>query len=430
MASNSRESNWVDGLRGIAAFIVVSGHVLTAFAPEIHAPSNAADEPPTLMQLPFFRLLIAGRAAVALFFLITGYVNTLGPLVKAKAAGVDVAFSGLSKNALKRPAQLILPAFFATLISWGLANVGAYKMGKHIDATWIRQGYHAPGTSISSAIYSLFHAEASTWTEGWNEYDGIQWAMIVLLEGSMIVYLTLLATLPVTPKARRVGFLAVYFYGWIAGTAQKTMNVAFGMLLADLHVEVGADAALLPAPFPIISLVLGLFLCSFPQDAPDRTAWTRIMVNMMSPITPAEADIRKYWDSIGACLIVLGVYSSPNARRILSHRFFNFLGRVSLPVYLIHNQLMKTVLTWLIYLPSALNPPVNEQTGEQMDLQRGSSLHMAASVVVFFVITYRLALVWTKTVDPLCARIVDRMTKWAYDEEYRPAGGKPVVLPP
>ena len=94
---------------------------------------------------------------------------------------------------------------------------------------------------------------------------------------------------------------------------------------------------------------------------------------------------------------------------------FNFLGRVSFPVYLLHNTFIKSVLTWMIYLPSAMNPPRNEK-GEQLDLQRGSTTHIFIAVAVFYYILYRSAALWIKHVDPICANMVNAATKWAYGE--------------
>ena len=77
--------------------------------------------------------------------------------------------------------------------------------------------------------------------------------------------------------------------------------------------------------------------------------------------------------------------------------------------------MIKTVLTWMIYLPSAMNPPKNEK-GETMDLQRGTTTHIFLAIAVFYYILYRAALLWTQYVDPVCANMVNAATKWAYGE--------------
>jgi hypothetical protein len=173
--------------------------------------------PPTLFQLPFLRLCVSGRTAVAIFFLITGYVNSIGPLSKACTGDYEAAFASIARSALARSGKLVLPVALATTISWALANVGAYQMAEFVDSVWIKQGHHPPAATLGDAFLSLVRAQIGTWTEVWNEnYDGTQWTLILFLEGSMLVYLTVFSTILVTSKARKFIFAAVYIYGWLS----------------------------------------------------------------------------------------------------------------------------------------------------------------------------------------------------------------------
>lgn len=416
-----RDANWVDGLRGVASFMVVCGHLCTAFVPWLHSPAHSAKEAPYIFQLPFFRLCVGGRSAVALFFLITGYVNSIGPIGKSRAGNTEAAFTGIARSALARSGRLVLPTLIATLFSWFLANTNAYHMTKHVDSTWIRQGWHRQEPTIWAALKSLFRAEVETWTNGWDEYDGTQWTLRLFLEGSMMVYMTMLATILVTPRARKSVFVLLYLYSWACGQglssgALKGMNIVVGMFVAELHNQYKDSAtSVLPAPFPALLILVGMFMCGYPQDAPERAAWSHTMARFMHKLVPKDADVRRYWDSLGASSVLLGIFFSRNARRVLTSPVFNFLGRVSFPVYLLHNTLIKSVLTWMIYLPSAMNPPRNER-GEQMDLQRGSITHIFIAVGVFYYILYRMALLWVVYIDPLCAKVVNASLRWAYGE--------------
>jgi peptidoglycan/LPS O-acetylase OafA/YrhL len=213
-----RDANWIDGLRGVASFMVVGGHLCTALVPWLHQPALNPKTAPHLFQLPFFRLAVGGRSAVALFFLITGYVNSIGPIGKSRAGNTDAAFTGIARSALARSGRLVLPTMVATSISWVLANTNAYHMTKHVDSTWIRQGWHRQEPTLWAAITSLFRAEIETWTTGWDEYDGTQWTLHLFIEGSMLVYMTMLATVMVRPKARFMVYAFLYMYYWQVGT--------------------------------------------------------------------------------------------------------------------------------------------------------------------------------------------------------------------
>jgi peptidoglycan/LPS O-acetylase OafA/YrhL len=216
----------------------------------------------------------------------------------------------------------------------------------------------------------------------------------------------------------------------LSSGALKGMNIVVGMFVAELHNQYKDSAtSVLPAPFPALLILVGMFMCSYPQDAPEHAAWSHTMARFMHKLVPKDADVRRYWDSLGASSVLLGIFFSRNARRVLTSSVFNFLGRVSFPVYLLHNTLIKSVLTWMIYLPSAMNPPRNEK-GEQMDLQRGSTTHIFIAVGVFYYILYRMALLWVVHIDPLCAKAVNASLRWAYGESLRHNGSleKPVLL--
>jgi peptidoglycan/LPS O-acetylase OafA/YrhL len=197
--------------------MVVSAHLLTAFRPEIHNPATSPNGPIMWLQLPIVRLCVGGPTALALFFIISGYVAIMKPLAKLKKRDQEGALTDLSKMTLTRPMRLILPAAAATTFSWILAETGAYSMTGRVNAEWIRNGTKGVDSNLYRAVSRLFTACMKTWTEGWDEYDGTQWPMVLLLESSMIAYITMMATVYVSPRTRRILFCLVYWYGWAGG---------------------------------------------------------------------------------------------------------------------------------------------------------------------------------------------------------------------
>lgn len=196
--------------------MVALSHLLTAFKPELHNPATAPGGPVLLLQRPILRLCMAGPTALAMFFIISGYVCSYKLMVQNRK-DPEIALKSLSRATLGRPARLILPAAVATMFSWVLAEAGAYTMTGKIDAEWIRNGRKYPDESLYRATSRLVTAWIKTWTEGWDEYDGTQWPMVLLLESSILCYVTLLSTAYVAPRMRRLLFLAVYLYGWMGG---------------------------------------------------------------------------------------------------------------------------------------------------------------------------------------------------------------------
>jgi len=204
------------------------------------------------------------------------------------------------------------------------------------------------------------------------------------------------------------------------------LNITVGMFVAELHNHYKDTAtSILPAPIPALMILIGMFLAGYPQDSPQNAHWSHIMFKIMDSMTVEKTDVRRYWDHLGAATVLLGIFFSRNARRVLTSPIFNFLGRVSFPVYLLHNTFIKSVLTWMIYLPSAMNPPKNEK-GEFQDLRRGSTIHILIAIAIFYYVLYRSAALWVKHVDPVCANMVNAATKWAYGES-QPQDRRPIL---
>lgn len=177
--------------------------------------------PPTLFQLPFIRCLVMGRASVAAFALLAGFVNSLSALKKARAGNTDAALQGIAKSAFRRTGRFVTPAVIATTISWLLCQFGAYRIANISSSNWIRDTSPAPSSSFAMAFYDLFRNLGTTWLNGANEYDRIQWTLTFLLWGSMMTYLTLFATVYVKPKWRMFILMGMYYFKWKSGDCEQ-----------------------------------------------------------------------------------------------------------------------------------------------------------------------------------------------------------------
>lgn len=170
-------------------------------------------------------------------------------------------------------------------------------------------------------------------------------------------------------------------------------------------------------PIPAILMLAGGFLSSYPQNAATWAPWSRHLHDLVFAHIPSEStnpslpieklyevDHRRYLHSVGMCCFILGVAASPAAQRVLCTGPVQFAGRVSLPVYLLHNQLLKSLFTWLVYVPGGPGQ-VDPITGR---LRPASPGRFWIATPVFFGVLYSLAYVWAKRVDPWCDRLVKR----------------------
>ena len=197
---------------------MVSSHLVLCFARRLVLPCcGALEGVQMLWQKPVFRLIAQGHSWVALFFVLSGFVNALKPVRQARAGQPPAALAGLASAAFKRPFRLMLPAAAATAVSWVLCQLGLYELARNGDAYWLYAYTPAMSPSWGTALEDLMRALRQTWTlQSINAYDQPQWALIYLLLGSMMTFIALLMTVNLAPAWRMASLaaLALWSFDW------------------------------------------------------------------------------------------------------------------------------------------------------------------------------------------------------------------------
>ena len=84
-------TSYLDGLRGLASFIVFAHHYTCEYVNPYVAYHGVNTEklPSSPLQLPFIRVVYSGRPMVHIFFVISGFVLSKKPLQLARAHDYD-----------------------------------------------------------------------------------------------------------------------------------------------------------------------------------------------------------------------------------------------------------------------------------------------------------------------------------------------------
>jgi len=217
LASAAPELTRAQGLRGIASFLVLGSHIARSCAPIILSPALSENGASSIWQQPLIRNIFMGRASIAVFAILAGYVNSLKAIRESRAGHADAALASISNSAFKRTGRFIVPAVTATLASWLACQLGAFRLAKQSGWEWIRDSSPEPSRSLPEAVYDLLLNIGRTWTEGSNAYDPVQWTLTFLLRGSMLVYLTSFALVHVQSSKRYLFYASLYFYYFWVG---------------------------------------------------------------------------------------------------------------------------------------------------------------------------------------------------------------------
>ena len=214
------------------------------------------------------------------------------------------------------------------------------------------------------------------------------------------------------------------------------MNIYFGALLAEFSNRLPSPT-MMPQRNPfiramtVVALFLGLYVSGYPEVSPEWTPWSQNLAQIGQFIFPGK-DYWRYWTSIGAQLITFAVLVSPRIQDLLSHPSLVWLGSVSLPLYLIHGPMVRSLLAWMLF--GWQNPVVYHSQDENGDVihswqQRSFPDNWVFGIVlpIFLFILLWASHFWTTWVEPWCASVTKRMEGVMCGTESGESGGLPTT---
>lgn len=313
---------YLDGIRGTAAFVVFLNHFCMAFysayfymKPELSHLNGLEIE----YSKSYFSFLNNGGFAVAIFFVLSGYVLSRKYFI---SNDLEVTISGLHRRFIR----LYIPIAFTLIISYILLIQHAYSNDATSRITlseWFFKQWRIsePETRLLGSLTygTMFAGDAS--------FDTCLWTMSYEFYGSLFVF-AFLAFTHFTKRYRLLlAFLAMYYFY----RANSPFYIAFilGITLCYTERWIQEKKGAMTTVIGVVLLIIGLLMGSLPMCAPAAES--------------AQANFKEIvWDytpwclTIGAYILVLGFVISNPLQKIVSLAPFRFLGFISFSLYLIH----------------------------------------------------------------------------------------------
>lgn len=325
----------LEGIRGLASLAVVLHHYIFAFFPLLaygFSETQHMRYEDEIFGTPL-TLAYAGTFAVAIFFVLSGFVLTIGFFQTGDE-------SIIKKHATKRYIRLMLPALASTMICLLLIKFGVSRQVS--DAAEITGSNWLAGTwDVSAGFFSALYSGAiDIFISQGSPYNNVLWTMMTEFIGSFIVF-----TFALTVGKSRYRWVA---YIWLSVLCFNSWFLAFvlGMMMADLYVQ-GYIKPVAKKWIPGALLLGGLFLGSYPHKNADTTFYSFMDLSVFSKF---HVDEKILYLTVGAFILILGVMLSDGVKAWLQKPKVSILGKYTFSLYLIHLPVLYsfTVATFLL----------------------------------------------------------------------------------
>jgi hypothetical protein len=234
---------WLDGMRGLAAFFVYIRHFGAIHHPDIQPGFGSSESNRYITQLPYIRLLVSGPAMVALFFIISGYALSWGPLRSIHAGTVDKSLERLSSATFRRAMRLFLPGIVSTFFIMLFISMGMYDRGQRAwESPTDVPGFKEPQPPMwrkdpfSVQFWDWVRcswAWINIWAQSGHSYNPHLWTLSVEFRCSIALFMTLLALARTRAWYRLLGLFSMVVYCYYTNAWAEWLFFA-GATLAQL----------------------------------------------------------------------------------------------------------------------------------------------------------------------------------------------------
>jgi peptidoglycan/LPS O-acetylase OafA/YrhL len=318
---------YLDGLRGLAALVVVVHHFLIAFYPAMHT-GNGAETHFGIHQSHFIEayfartplnVLYGGDFAVCIFFVLSGFVLSYKYFHSYNRETVI-------SYAVKRYMRLFIPVFFSIILVFIMIKLSLFF---NVEAAVLTKSYWWLKVlwGIDPTFKEMLHAAfIDVFLFNNNSYNTALWTMTFELLGSFLVFSFILM---ISEIRKRYIFYLLTFYVFYELHQNYYLAFIGGVALCDIFNNY-KKLHLLNKPLPAVSLlVFGLFFGSYPPVEVDGTMFEFLKVL-------GVYDPYSFFHVIGAFFIVLVFISFGTIQKLFSMKPFLFLGKISFSMYLLH----------------------------------------------------------------------------------------------
>lgn len=335
MGEGKQHYHSLDGLRGLAALVVVFLHYTSAFLPFIlgYTAIQYHSRLDHLVMATPLQLPIAGNFAVCIFFVLSGFVLSI-KFFKTGATEV------LTSSAARRLFRLMIPAVGSIILGYLVLRAGGiftHEASAASQSKWLLIDWNFPA-HIGQALFQGFYGIWFGNTGIKSSYNPVLWTMHFELFGSFLVFMFM----ALFGKAKNRWL----FYAAFGLVFLKTYYLAFlaGMAICDLFISRPDLKEKLTPRMLWFALPVGLVLGTWTTtvDTVYTTAYDRVHLPFFTTL-----ELQTLAHVLGAIIAMLAVLRIEALAGVLTKRPFQYLGKISFALYLTHFIIMGSLSSYL-----------------------------------------------------------------------------------
>ena len=329
---------YLDGLKGFGCVCVFLTHFVFAFYYGMYHYQPEACHLPDNLDIVIgkspLNLLFNGNTAVRLFLVISGFV-----LCRSFFATGDK--SRLKKSAAKRYFRLMPTVLVVNVVIWLAMALGFYQNGPAAALTGSEEWFAGFNAFAPSFVEMLKESLYGCFLFGTNKYNGVLWTLQMLFLGAYLDYGC--AALLSGKKWRWI------VYGVLAVALLRTdfIGIFLGYVLCDfMYTNWKVKENICSSKvLNWIFFAVGLYFMCYPSAGfgYEGTIWGILPFVFVN-----------YYHLFGVLLFVFSVLNLEPVQQFFSLGVFQYLGRISYSLYLIHFLVIATLGSWFFLMAEPL----------------------------------------------------------------------------
>jgi peptidoglycan/LPS O-acetylase OafA/YrhL len=356
-------TSYLDGLRGVASFIVFMGHYTEENLGWWTEPYGMYEDGArsTPLQLPIIRVIYSARPMVHIFFIISGFVLSYKPLKQIHMGSYSALAATLSSSVFRRGLRLFLPSLItlfimALAVHFGISD-DRYAMPTQTLSEQLAHWY--------SVCWSLFQSAWSLNLTPQPQYNPALWTIPIEFSQSLLLFIIIIGLSRCLTNVRLLLLGAIIAFSFYSGEI-FAMEFLGGMFIAEVTllqnsslITPTSSPTISPLPkyrekedfvtvspqeskttkhsamqiFWMLNVVSGLFIASWTNFHPDEV-WG---IRTLNAHTPWPYEGQAIWFCFGAFQIVIACTQVPFLQNIFNTPLAQYLGNISYALYLVHN---------------------------------------------------------------------------------------------